>query len=86
MLLYRGFLPLQRASRACIQFPPFRSQLAVSLKNTNCCDGASPLEPLVPPVPGTVKEHFHHILIKLNTPAIDDAEQGHSSWPSKVER
>jgi hypothetical protein len=82
MMHYRGIIPLQRVSRACIHFS-FRSHAS---NDTNCCDGAPPLEPLVPPVPGTVKEHFHHILIKLNTPAINDASKGGDSWPSKVER
>ncbi|KAL4535642.1 hypothetical protein Ndes2526A_g06461 [Nannochloris sp. 'desiccata'] len=84
---YRGIMPLQRATRSCLYSFSFRSHS--SSANTNCCDVAPPLEPLVPPAPGTVKGHFHHILIKLNTPAINDTGNGgpgHTSWPSKVER
>jgi hypothetical protein len=85
MMQCRGIMLLQRASRVCLHLT--RSQC--SSKNANCCDGATPLEPLVPPAPGTVKEHFHHVLIKLNKPANaanKGGEPGHLWWPSNVER
>lgn len=85
MMQYRGIMPLQRASRTCRIF-----RLITSKSSSNCCDGGvPPLEPLSPPAQGTVKEHFHHILIKLNTPsgeAISEEKPGHIWWPSKVER
>jgi hypothetical protein len=76
MMQYRGILPLQRASRACLNLT-----LRSHASNGNCCDNAAPLEPLVPPAPGTVKEHFHHILLRLN-----EEKPGHTVWENKVER